>query len=465
MRPEPVAHEAPPGRQDEVLVSVRGLKTYYPIRGSFLDRLLGREAGYVKAVDDVSFDIRRGEVLGLVGESGSGKTTLGRTLLGLVPATAGSVVFEGRDITRLPERELRPLRRRMQIVFQDPHASLNPAMTIEQAVGHPLSIHGVERRRDRIRARVAAALEQVGLAPAEQFLDKYPSDLSGGQRQRAVIARAIILGPSLLVADEPVSMLDMSVRAKILELMLQLKRELDLTYLYITHDLATAKFFCDRLAILYLGRIVEIGPSRAIYESPKHPYTQALLRAIPQPDPRRQVPRDLPRGEVPDASRPPLGCSFHPRCPFAFEVCGWEARDLADLLGRRWARLGEQAYEEERALLGDLSLLDQPATRARLPAPRGAQALLALLERARSDDPADPFWRGVRRMAALEDGVEVEWHQPRPLRPLRVDETVVECHLYDEEAGERPGAPALGGDRRGEGRASARPSIGESGAS
>ena len=434
MRPETIARQDLPEERDEILVSVRGLKTYYAIRGTFLDRLLGREAGYVKAVDDVSFDIRRGEVLGLVGESGSGKTTLGRTLLGLVPATAGSVIFERNDITRLPERALRPLRRRMQIVFQDPHASLNPAMTIEQAVGHPLSIHGIERSRERIRDRVAEVLERVGLAPAEQFLDKYPSDLSGGQKQRAVIARAIILGPSLLVADEPVSMLDMSVRAKILELMLQLKEELDLTYLYITHDLATAKFFCDRLAILYLGRIVEIGPSQAIYDDPKHPYTPALLRAIPQPAPPRQVPRDLPRGEVPDASRPPLGCPFHPRCPLAFEVCGWESRDLADLLERRWARLGERAYEEERELVGDLSHLDRPATRTRLPAPRGAQALVTLLERARSDDPGDPFWRGVRRIVPAKDWVEVEWLEPAPLRPLPVGETLVECHLYDEEA-------------------------------
>jgi peptide/nickel transport system ATP-binding protein len=259
---------------------------------------------------------------------------VGRTLLGLVPATEGSVRFEGEEIAGMSERELRRLRRRMQIVFQDPHASLNPAMTIEQSVGHPLEIHKIAKGSDR-RRRVEEALETVGLAPAEQFIDKYPSDLSGGQKQRAVIARAIILNPVLLVADEPVSMLDMSVRAKILELMLNLKHEFGFTYLYITHDLATAKFFCDRIAILYLGRIVEMGPSAAIYEDPKHPYTKALLRAIPEPDPRRSVPRDLPRGEVPDAARPPLGCSFHPRCPVAFEVCGWESRDLRDLLGVR----------------------------------------------------------------------------------------------------------------------------------
>jgi oligopeptide/dipeptide ABC transporter ATP-binding protein len=421
---------------DDVLVSVRNLRTYYSIRGSFLDRLLGREAGQVKAVDDVSLDLRKGEVLGLVGESGSGKTTLGRTLLGLVPATAGNVIFEGREITRLRERELRDHRRRMQIVFQDPHASLNPAMTIEQAVGHPLRIHGLAKTREQIRPRVADVLERVGLSPAEQFMDKYPSDLSGGQKQRAVIARAIILNPTLLVADEPVSMLDMSVRAKILELMLALKHDLDLTYLYITHDLATAKFFCDRIAIMYLGRIVEIGPSEAIYEDPKHPYTRALLRAIPEPDPRKTVPRDLPRGEVPDAARPPLGCSFHPRCPRAFEICGWEARDLKELLEARWARAAGEQYEAERAVIEDVGALDVAAVRVHVPARKGARPddLLGILESIRAEDPAEPFWTGLHRLSAGEDGVEIEWNEPVAPRLLPVGAVEVECHLYDDEA-------------------------------
>jgi oligopeptide/dipeptide ABC transporter ATP-binding protein len=430
-------------RADDVLVAVRNLKTYYGLRGSFRQRLLGREAGSVRAVDDVTLDIRRGEVLGLVGESGSGKTTLGRTLLGLVSATDGSVRFEGEEITKMSERELRPLRRRMQIVFQDPHASLNPAMTIEQSVSHPLEIHrtakGLERRR-----RVAEALETVGLAPAEQFIDKSPSDLSGGQKQRAVIARAIILNPVLLVADEPVSMLDMSVRAKILELMLNLKHEFGFTYLYITHDLATAKFFCDRIAIMYLGRIVEIGPSAAIYEDPKHPYTRALLRAIPQPDPRRSVPRDLPRGEVPDAARPPLGCSFHPRCPAAFEVCGWESRDPRDLLAGRWASMTEDEYEAEQAVTGDLSQLDVTSTSFRLEAQAGHSGadVAALLDRVRADDPAEPFWRGVRSITASAGHVDVELKEPYAPRLLPVDGVEVECNLYDEDALGRAGTPA-----------------------
>jgi len=374
-------------------------------------------------------------VLGLVGESGSGKTTLGRTLLGLVRATEGSVLFEGRDIAGMKERELRPLRRDIQIVFQDPHASLNPAMTIEQSVGHPLRIHDIANGEE-LKRRVAEALETVGLSPPQQFMEKYPSDLSGGQKQRAVIARAIILNPVLLVADEPVSMLDMSVRAKILDLMLELKRELGLTYLYITHDLATAKFFCDRIAILYLGRIVEIGPSESIYEDPKHPYTQALLRAIPEPDPRRSVPRDLPRGEVPDAANPPLGCSFHPRCPKAFEVCGWESRDLRDLLEARWAQMSEEEFTSERALFDDLDVLDRPSTVTRLKPGAGASAeqLLAFLETFRNGDRAEPFWKGVRRMERQGQTVEVELHDPVDPRLLDAGSARVECHLYDEEA-------------------------------
>ena len=415
------------------LVAVRDLKTYYSIRGNFGSRLLGREAGSVRAVDDVSFDLNHGEVLGVVGESGSGKTTLGRTLLGLVKATSGSILFEGRDVTGLGGNELREHRRRMQIVFQDPHASLNPAMTIGQSVEHPLTIHGVAKGAVA-RARVADVLERVGLAPADQFLDKYPSDLSGGQKQRAVIARAIILNPVLLVADEPVSMLDMSVRAKILELMLALKDDFDLTYLYITHDLATAKFFCDRIAIMYLGRIVEIGPSDAIYADPKHPYTQALLRAIPEPDPLRTVPRNLPRGEVPDAARPPLGCSFHPRCPKAFEVCGWEARDLRDLLERRWSQMKPEEYEAERATVGEFEALDRDVQTVRIPTRGRGEDLLAVLEKIRQEDPDEPFWSGVKSMTADEKNVEVEWWEPVEPRLLPSGDVQVECHLYDEEA-------------------------------
>ena len=328
------------------------------------------------------------------------------------------------------------MRQRMQIVFQDPHASLNPAMTVGALVADPLRFHKLVSDRDELRERAVAALERVGLAPASEFLDKYPADLSGGQKQRAVLARAIILDPDVLVADEPVSMLDMSVRAKILQLMLELKDELDLTYVYITHDLATAKFFCDRIAIMYLGQIVEIGPAAEIYANPSHPYTAALLRAIPEPDPRRAVPRDLPRGEVPDAVIPPLGCYFHPRCPKAFEVCGWESRDLRTLLEDRWTRLSQDDYERERALIGDLDTLDAPAAEALLPAAEGGtgEEAAEVFEAMRAEAPDDPFWRGVAETSVEPGGVRVRFHEPRAPRDLEVGRSVVRCHLNDPEA-------------------------------
>jgi len=423
-------------RGDRPLLEVRDLRTHFPLRGTFLDRLLGREAGSVKAVDGVSLDLYRGEVLGVVGESGSGKTTLGRSLLRLVDPTSGSIRFDGQDVTELGESRMRDFRRRMQIVFQDPHASLNPAMDIFTAVGHPLVIHGLARGSAELRTMVGVTLERVGLVPVEQFMGKYPAQLSGGQKQRAALARAIILGPDLLVADEPVSMLDMSVRAKILELMLRLKEELDLTYLYITHDLATAKFFCDRIAIMYLGKIVEIGPSEAIYDDPKHPYTQSLLRAIPEPDPTKTVPRNVPRGEIPDAVRPPLGCPFHPRCPKAFEVCGWESRDLRDALERHWAQVPEEVYEAERALVGDLEALDEPTQVARVPVPGDGsdESLVEVLRNLRAQDPEDPLWKGVRSMEADEGAARVEFHGGLDPRLLPAGAVEVSCHLYDQEA-------------------------------
>jgi oligopeptide/dipeptide ABC transporter ATP-binding protein len=427
---------AVPKPTSETLLEVTDLRTRFSLRGSFMDRMRGREAGSVKAVDGVSFSLRRGEVLGVVGESGSGKTTLGRTLLGLAAATDGSIKFEGREITGLSENSFRPLRRKLQIVFQDPHASLNPAMTIGESVGHPLRIHGIAREREQVRTRVVEALHRVGLHPAEQYMSKYPTDLSGGQKQRAVLARAIILGPDVLVADEPVSMLDMSVRAKILELMIDLKRELDLTYVYITHDLATAKFFCDRIAIMYLGKIVEIGPAADIYANPKHPYTVSLLHAIPEPDPTRTVPRDLPRGEVPDAVTPPLGCSFHPRCPRAFEVCGWESRDLRTLLEARWTRMPEPEYEAEREVIASLDSLDEPATSARVEPASGhtADEVLAIVDRLRADAPDDPFWKGVAEVTAEDGAVAIRFHGGLEPRDLESGSSKLQCHLYDEQA-------------------------------
>jgi peptide/nickel transport system ATP-binding protein len=426
----------------EPLLKIDDLKVYFGLRGSFLQRMAGREAGSVKAVDGVSLDINRGQVVGIVGESGSGKTTLGRAALRSVQVTGGSVTFDGIDLTNLSESELRPLRRRMQMIFQDPNASLNPAMSIAKAVGHPLQIHGLAKDADDQRSQVAAALERVGLAPASRYLDKFPGDLSGGQKQRVVIARAIIAGPDLLVADEPVSALDMSVRARILELMLELKQDLGLTYLYVTHDLATAKFFCDSIAIMYLGRIVEYGPAEQIYADPKHPYTKALLKAIPDPDPSRSVPRDLPRGEVPDAVSPPLGCSFHPRCPEAFGPCGWESRDLSDLLERHWLSQPPDSYERERAVVGDLEELEVPATHAEVPVGAHSQPsdLTALLDRIKTEDPAEPMWSGVASIHETPKSVSVDFEPAYVDPPLYdVDRVKVACLKFAPE--ETAGSP------------------------
>lgn len=424
----------------DALIEVSDLQVHFRVNGGGLSRLLGRDTGVVKAVDGISLTLRRGEVLGLVGESGSGKTTLGRTLLGLNRATGGSIRYGGQDLTRLSEGRMRPLRRRLQMVFQDPHASLNPAMDIRTAVGHPLRIHKLVGSEAEYDARVADSLERVGLTPAERYLTKYPSDLSGGQKQRAVLARAIIAEPELLIADEPISMLDMSVRAKILQLMLDLKRDLDLTYVYITHDLASAKFFCDTIAIMYLGRIVEIGPAERVFSDPKHPYTKALLAAVPEPDPTRRVPRDLPRGEVPDAAQPPLGCAFHPRCPVALANCGWEARDLRTLLENSWLELDGADYARQRALFGDLESLAEPGqTVARLHPGKGHAAgeildlLCSLREEASADQSREPFWSGVTSLYESGGEVVVEFAPPCDPRlppPAANDPVRVACELY-----------------------------------
>ena len=276
------------------------------------------------------------------------------------------------------------------------------------------------------------ALERVGLSPVELFLTKYPRDLSGGQKQRVVLARAIVLEPELLVADEPVSMLDMSVRAKILQLMLDLKQDLGLTYVYITHDLATAKYFCDRIAIMYLGRVVEIGTTDEIFANPRHPYTKALLAAIPEPDPDRMVPRDLPRGEIPDAAEPPLGCPFHPRCPEAVSGCGWESRDLRALLEQHWTRQ-DAAYDDEQAVVGDLDHLDAPATNAGDRSRRQRTRSVPLLDRIRAEDPDEPLWRGVDRHRAGGPGVAVRFDAAGSGALRRAGGVEVACVLYPEE--------------------------------
>ena len=422
--------------RSSTVIETDSLEVHYQLQGGALSRLLGLKARQVKAIDGVSVDLQRGEVLGVVGESGSGKTTLGRALLGLAPTTGGSITYHSpqgpRRVSQMRGKELRKLRTDLQMVFQDPNAALNPSMTIEDAVGHPLVIHKIASGAE-LRTRVHAALERVGLAPVERFASKYPSDLSGGQKQRAVIARAIILEPEVLVADEPVSMLDMSVRAKILQLMLDLKQDLGLTYLYITHDLASAKFFCDRIAIMYLGRVVEIGPTAEIFANPRHPYTKALLKAIPEPDPERMVPRDLPRGEIPDAAVPPLGCSFHPRCPEAVTACGWESRDLRALIEEHWTRADVGSFEVERDLMGDLDRLDEPRTDVRLKV-ADPVAALSLLGRIRAEDPDEPLWTGVETLEDQQGHLHVSFAAGEDPALRRAGGVEVACVLYPEGA-------------------------------
>lgn len=302
------------------LVEVKGLTKHFPVQKSFLEAALSRRREYVRAVDGISFEINEGETFGLVGESGSGKTTTGRILVRLIEPTSGEIRFNGQLVTKMTADQSEQFRRRAQIIFQDPTAALNPRMTIGQAIKHPLDIHRIGTDSER-KEEVIRMLKRVGLTPPEVLYNKYPHQLSGGQRQRVVIGRAMILKPKFVVADEPVAMVDVSIRAQILDLMASLKDELGLTYVFITHDLATANYFCDRIAIMYLGRIVEVGLKQEVFRSPKHPYTVALMSAIPVPDPKHKPERLIPRGEIPSPINPPSGCRFHPRCPKAFDRC------------------------------------------------------------------------------------------------------------------------------------------------
>ncbi len=337
---------------DDVLFSVRGLKKYFPIHAGWLKK----HVGDVKAIDDVSLDIKKGETLGLVGESGSGKSTVARLMLRAYNLTEGQILFrrandEIVDLSRLTDREMRPLRAEMQMIFQDPYSSLNPRMTLLELVGEPMLIHG-KGNAGEIRDRVAELLKVVGLRP--EFINRYPHAFSGGQRQRIGIARALALNPSFIAADEAVSALDVSVAAQNINLLQDLQEQFGLTYLFITHDLGMVEHISDRVGVMYLGRLMEVAPTRSLFTKPLHPYTEALMAAVPQPDPRgNRTRKRVPlKGEIANAANPPSGCSFHPRCPYAQPRCSAEVPALRNVEGGRQVRCH---FAEELSLVGAIA--------------------------------------------------------------------------------------------------------------
>jgi len=317
---------------NESLLEVKDLTKLFHVPGG-----IGRRGGTVRAVDGVSFALRRGETLGLVGESGCGKTTTGRCILLLERPSGGSIRFEGADLAGLDESALRAVRRRMQVIFQDPYSSLNPRMTVGQIIAEPLKVHGIVPDKEARDARVRELLGQVGLLP--QHARRYPHQLSGGQRQRVGIARALAMEPALIICDEPVSALDVSIQAQIINLLEDLQKRLGLTYLFIAHDLSVVRHISDRVVVMYLGKTMEVADRRALYEEPLHPYTRALLSAVPIPDPSLEARRErtVLRGEVPSPLKPPSGCVFHPRCPLAVARCAAEVPALREIKPGHWA--------------------------------------------------------------------------------------------------------------------------------
>jgi len=312
------------------IVEVRDLRKWFELRGSFLDTLRGRKV-IVKAVDGVSFDIKEGETLGLVGESGCGKTTVGRLVLDLIPPTSGEVYFRGVDLESLKRKDELSFRRRAQIILQDPFGSLNPRMTVYTLIGESIDIHGIAKNKEEKEDLIIKAMENVNLVPIEDIINKYPNELSGGQMQRVAIARTLVLDPEFIVCDEPVSMLDASIKANILNLLLSVREKFNVSQLFITHDLAVARYISHRIAVMYLGRIVEVASSDEIVTHALHPYTQALFSAVPSPDPSVRRGDINIKGDIPDATEVPPGCRFHTRCPYATDICRREEPELVDV--------------------------------------------------------------------------------------------------------------------------------------
>ncbi|MEM2452638.1 MAG: ABC transporter ATP-binding protein [Candidatus Methanomethylicia archaeon] len=316
----------------EYMLRVVGLKKYFTLRRGLISSLFRREPPKIKAVDNISFEVKKGEIFGLAGESGCGKTTTGRCILRLIEPTSGKIYFENIDITSLDQEKLKPLRKHMQIIFQDPYESLNPRMKVYDIIAEPLRVQ--KASIDSEEETILRVMEEVELTPPEEFMDRFPHELSGGQRQRVAIARAFVLKPKLVVADEPVSMLDVSIRSEILNIMLREKEKYNTSIIFITHDLSLAKHICERIAIMYLGKIVEMGDIDRVLEDPKHPYTQALVSAVPIPDPEYRRSKIPIKGEIPSALNPPSGCRFHPRCPYAMEKCSKIEPELLNIDNR-----------------------------------------------------------------------------------------------------------------------------------